>query len=134
LDLVFALYSVFHSYFHAQQHSQRFTGFLQFASQVVPTSRAFLRALYDFSSEFKTLFTRRRISKAAHEDIESWLRFASDWNGVRLFSPSRPILHVYTDASGRKGLGGQMSLPVLSRTYSSQGNARRHPRHPLLGQ
>jgi hypothetical protein len=85
---------------------EEFIGFLHFASQVL-TSRTFLCTFYNFSSEFKTLFTRRRITKAAHENIEWWLCFASEWNGIRFFSPSRPTLHVYTDASGRKGLGGQ---------------------------
>jgi hypothetical protein len=56
---------------HCRLHElQELTGFLQFSSQVVLTSRAFLRSLYDFSTQFKTSFTRRRIPKSARHDIE----------------------------------------------------------------
>ncbi|KAF7366908.1 Integrase/recombinase xerD [Mycena sanguinolenta] len=85
---------------------QELTGFLQFASQVIPTSRAFLRGLYDFENGFPSPFSRRRLSKPARRDIAWWAMFAMEWNGVRLISPQRPTLHVYTDASGSKGLGG----------------------------
>jgi hypothetical protein len=85
---------------------QELTGFLQFASQVIPTARAFLRGLYDFEWEFATPFSRRRISKPARRDITWWVTFAADWNGIRLVCPQRRTLHVYTDASGSKGLGG----------------------------
>jgi hypothetical protein len=96
---------------HCRLHElQELTGFLQFASQVVPTSHAFLRNFYDFSIEFK-LFTRRRIPKLVHQDITWWLCFASEWNSVRFFTPSRVTIHVHTDASGLKGLG---ESPVMS--------------------
>jgi hypothetical protein len=32
--------------------------------------------------------------------------FAREWNGIRLICPQRRTLHVYTDASGTKGIGG----------------------------
>lgn len=37
---------------------QEVTGFLQFASQVIPASRTFLRSLYDFGTTFESPFTR----------------------------------------------------------------------------
>jgi len=37
---------------------QELTGFLQFASQVIPLSRAFIRALFDFGSTFSSPYTR----------------------------------------------------------------------------
>jgi hypothetical protein len=40
------------------------TGYLQFCSQVIPHSRAFLQAMFDFSSTFKTPFSRCHISRA----------------------------------------------------------------------
>lgn len=40
------------------------TGYLMFCSQVIPYSRAFLRSMFDFSSTFKSSFSRRRISRS----------------------------------------------------------------------
>ncbi|KAF7368055.1 Integrase/recombinase xerD [Mycena sanguinolenta] len=85
---------------------QELTGFLQFASQVIPTACAFLRGLYDFEKGFATPFSRRRLSRSARRDIAWWAMFSVEWNGIRLLSPQRRILHVYTDTSGSKGLGG----------------------------
>jgi hypothetical protein len=85
---------------------QELTGFLQFASQVIPTARAFLRGLYDFESELTSPFARRRLSKAARRDITWWAAFAMEWNGIHFISPKHRVLHVYTDTSGSKGIGG----------------------------
>jgi hypothetical protein len=82
------------------------TGFLQFTSQVIPISRAFLRGLYDFQGEFGTQFSRRRVSKAARCDIAWWSVLVMEWNGVRFIVPHRATVHIHTDASGKKGLGG----------------------------
>ncbi|CAK5284821.1 unnamed protein product [Mycena citricolor] len=92
---------------HAQLHDvQELTGFLQFASQVIPTARAFLCGLYDLQNKFSSPFARRRISQSARRDIAWWSAFSADWNGIRFIAPQRRILHVWTDASGTKGLGG----------------------------
>ncbi|KAF5337417.1 hypothetical protein D9611_003081 [Ephemerocybe angulata] len=82
------------------------TGFLQFTSQVIPTSRAFLRNLYDFSKGFTSRFTQRRIPGAAKKDLDWWRTVAVGWNGIRFVSPSRDVVHIFTDAAGTKGLGG----------------------------
>jgi hypothetical protein len=31
---------------------------------------------------------------------------AVQWNGIHFISPKRKTIHVYTDASGTKGIGG----------------------------
>jgi hypothetical protein len=98
---------------------QELTGFLQFASQVIPTARAFLRGLYDFQAEFATPFTCRRVSKAARRDLAWWSMFAAGWNGIRLFAPHRPTVHIYTDASGTKGLGGPFRVKLVCGTMPS---------------
>ena len=85
---------------------QELVGFLQFASQVIPHSRAFIRRLIDFSMTFPSPFSRRRVPAYARADIRWWHLFAISWNGVRLLSPSYPTIHIYTDASGTKGIGG----------------------------
>ncbi|KAG9023013.1 hypothetical protein FS837_006040, partial [Tulasnella sp. UAMH 9824] len=85
---------------------QKLMGFLQFASQVIPVSWAFIRHLIDFSATFTTPFQRRRVPAAARRDIWWWDHFASSWNGIQLIQPTRKTLYVYTDASGKKGMGG----------------------------
>ena len=85
---------------------QELVGFLQFASQVIPHSRAFIRRLIDFSMTFASPFTRRRVPAYARADIHWWRSFAHAWNGIRLINPSSHTVHVYTDASGTKGIGG----------------------------
>lgn len=87
---------------------QALIGFLQFAAQVIPHSRAFIRRLIEFSTTFPNDFAVRHIPQYAHADIHWWSVFCSQWNGVHFISPTRRSVHVFTDASGseRKGIGG----------------------------
>src|SRR5947199_2627270 len=40
-------------------------------------------------------------------DLSWWKILLKQWHGISVIrSPSRPILKVYTDASGKKGIGG----------------------------
>ncbi|PIL25565.1 hypothetical protein GSI_12373 [Ganoderma sinense ZZ0214-1] len=87
---------------------QALIGFLQFTAQVVPHARAFIRRLIEFASTFKSDFVIRHIPQYARADIHWWRVFHAHWNGIQLITPSRPTVHIYTDASGseRKGIGG----------------------------
>jgi hypothetical protein len=85
---------------------QELVGFLQFSAQVIPHSRPFIRRLIDFSMTFKSPFSRRRTPAYARADLRWWHSFCNVWNGIRLIQPTLPTVHVYTDASGRKGIGG----------------------------
>lgn len=85
---------------------QELTGYLHFCSAVIPHSRAFIRALEDFSSSFTSPFATRRITRIAKRDLLWWSTFSHSWNGIHLITPSRPTVHIYTDASGTKGIGG----------------------------
>ena len=97
-------------------------GFLQFCSQVIPSSRTFLRRIFDFTSTFNgSHFIRRHIPSGVHSDIHWWLVFSQHWNGVRLLQPQRSTYHVYTDASGTKGMGG-----VFQNLWFGVRVARRH--------
>lgn len=49
---------------------QEFTRFLQFASQVVLTSQAFIRTLYNFGTTFSSPHAWCRITGQAHRNIE----------------------------------------------------------------
>ncbi|KAG5715762.1 Integrase/recombinase xerD like protein [Termitomyces sp. T112] len=83
------------------------TGFLQFASQVIPAARAFIHALYNFATLFlSSPFASRHIPKAARLNISWWNTVAPTWNRVWFVSPNRSTINIYTDASGAKGLGG----------------------------
>jgi hypothetical protein len=96
------------------QELQELTGFLQFASQVVPTSHAYIWGLYAFTSKFTTNFLCRHISKASWWDITWWLRFSANWNEIQFLSPKQDTIHIYTDASGAKGLGGHFGVHWFS--------------------
>ncbi len=87
---------------------QSLIGFLQFAAQVIPHARAFIRRLMDFAATFRSGYAVRHIPGYARADIVWWSVFHSRWNGVMFIQPSRPTVHVYTDASGsdKKGIGG----------------------------
>jgi hypothetical protein len=84
-------------------------GFLSFCARVVPLGRPFLRKLFNFARELSLLSrptTRRRLSAEAIQDLRWWLTLLSRWTGVRLIHQNRRIVHLYTDASGTKGIGG----------------------------
>ncbi|GLB45363.1 putative transposition, RNA-mediated [Lyophyllum shimeji] len=100
---------------------QELIGFLQFAAQVIPMARAFIRRLIDFSMTFRSRFSCRRILASARADLTWWTTFAASWNGVHLLAPPRTVLHIYTDASGTKGIGG-----VFRNHWFSARVPRRH--------
>ena len=91
---------------------QELTGYLQFCSQVIPSSRAFIRRLIDFSTTFPShsLQSRRHIPSSARADLKWWHSLAASWNGIQLIPSSRVVHDVYTDASGTKGIGGVFGL------------------------
>jgi hypothetical protein len=84
-------------------------GFLSFCARVVPLGRPFLRKLFNFARELSHLrrpTTRRRLSAEATQDLRWWLTLLSKWTGIRLIRNDRRVTHLYTDASGTKGIGG----------------------------
>jgi hypothetical protein len=85
---------------------QELCGFLQFASQVIPRSRPFIRRIIDFSMKFDSPFQRLHVPSGVRADLRWWTMFSSPWNGVRVLTDQRDQISIYTDASGSKGLGG----------------------------
>lgn len=108
------------------QELQELTGFLQFTSQVIPLSRAFLRTLYTFSSSFSSRNVRRRITSAVRRDLKWWSAVTKNWQGIHLLAPSRPTVHIFTDASGTKGIGG-----IFSTSWFATRVPRRYRRHDI---
>lgn len=99
---------------------QQLTGYLQFCFQVIPLSKSFICALYNFQSSFNSNLTMRRIPFQAQKDIKWWSCMAVEWNGIRFISPSRAEIHVHTDASGKKGIGGYVGAQVFSQKNPQQ--------------
>lgn len=98
------------------------SGFLQFCSQVVPCSRTFMRRIFDFTASFRdNHFIRKFVPSGVRADLHWWLCFSRHWNGIRVIQPSFPTIHIYTDASGTKGLGG-----IWDSRWFSTRIARRH--------
>ena len=98
------------------QQLQELAGYLQFVSQVIPLSRAFMHHIFRFMSSFRASCSWRRVPGPLHRDLDWWRDVASSWNGIRLINPKRAEAHIFTDASGTKGIGGIFG----SRWFSSR--------------
>ena len=63
-------------------------------------------------------------------DLQWWQDFLSDWNGLKLlhYLDSRPTFHIWTDASGRLGMGGYI-LQDLSEPVQEAFSTRLATRH-----
>src|SRR5436305_6983909 len=91
-------------------------GFLSFCTRVIPLGRPFLRQLFNFLQSISKLPSSavRRLSPQASSDLRWWSTFLHNWSGVRLIRRARTDIHVYTDASGTKGIGGWWSSHAFS--------------------
>ena len=80
-------------------------GFLSFAAKVVIPGRAFLRRIFD---ALRTPTAVHRIMPDIKADLLWWQTFLDDWDGLKLLDhlDSRPTYHIWTDASGKHGMGG----------------------------
>jgi hypothetical protein len=90
---------------------QSLTGFLAFASYVVPLGRTFTRRLYNMLFHFPQgqPNLRRRVSSEALKDIHWWYDAIIAVPSKAIPRPGAsppPVIQVYSDASSLKGLGG----------------------------
>jgi len=85
---------------------QGIIGYLEFCIQVIPHSHTFIHSLINFSMTFPSSFSLRHMPPYTHTDIQWWLSCLQAWNGIQILDPLKPMLHMYTDASSTKGLGG----------------------------
>lgn len=91
--------------FISHQELESAVGFLSFAAKIMIPGRAFLRRLFD---SLRTQKSIHRITPAMKADLHWWHDFLEDWDGLKLLVHlnSRPTFHIWTDASGRLGMGG----------------------------
>ncbi len=86
---------------------QSVVGLLSFGARVVIPGRAVLRRLFD---ALRLPIHSHRITTAMEADLRWWKSCLSGWNGVRLLrsTAARSSAHIWTDASGKFGLGGYL--------------------------
>ena len=93
---------------------QQLVGYLQFCSQVIPHSHAFLCQLLSFSCSFTSHHTTRYIPTYSQTEIHWWHTYALLWNGIHLITSHCDSVHIFIDASGKKGLGGILGMEWFS--------------------
>ncbi|VDI76734.1 Hypothetical predicted protein [Mytilus galloprovincialis] len=85
-------------------------GHLNFASRVIVPGRSFVSYLIKLSTKVKELHFYVNLRKEARVDLEFWLRFLHNWNGINMFYDcnytSNFDMQLYTDASSTIGYGG----------------------------
>ncbi|XP_056009466.1 uncharacterized protein LOC130051521 [Ostrea edulis] len=85
-------------------------GHLSFASRVIVPGRSFVSQLITLSTSVKQLHFHVTLNKGSREDMNMWLIFLKQWNGISMFynqiEVSSDALQLYTDASGTLGYGG----------------------------
>ena len=83
---------------------QSLVGLLNFACQVLVPGRVFCRRLIDAMSNVKQAWHRIRVSAAMRSDLEVWLAFLNDYNGISVmleqFWTSNEEVKLYTDSAG----------------------------------
>lgn len=108
-------------------------GHFNFASRVILPGRSFVSYLIDLSTTVKELTDFVHLSKECKTDLEFWLRFLSDWNGVTVFHDCEFTnsfdMELFTDAASTLGFGGYfhgkyfystwpVDLPLLTDNFS----------------
>ena len=100
----------------SHQELESAVGFLSFAAKIVIPGRAFLRRLFD---ALRKPIAVHRITPGMKADLLWWSTYLDDWDSLKLLRhlDSRPTWHIWTDASGRLGMGGYIrehaSQPVM---------------------
>ena len=112
-EKLLALQQLLHSWSNRKscnrQELESLIGHLHHAAKVVWPGRTFIRRMINLLSCFRRRDHPIRLNREFHLDLEWWLRFVHDWNGVRFwqFPGLSPVhdLEVTSDASGAIGYG-----------------------------
>ena len=105
---------------------EKLLGFLSFCCAVLPLGRPFLRQVFNLLNRKSHHLAHVRITRAAKRDLLWWRIFLTNWHGVAVIRPmARPVVIIYTDASGTKGIGGIWGR----RAFSIHINQRHRKKH-----
>ena len=89
---------------------QSLIGSLSFVCKAISPGRAFLRRLIDLTRGVTKPWFKIRLTAGAKSDLNMWLVFLRDFNGVSIIPDQRwyagEDLQLFTDASGEIGFGG----------------------------
>jgi hypothetical protein len=105
MELVSSCLTLGHTSYH---NLDQLCGHFVFARSVIPIARFFQQRVWDFKQSLYHLphTLCRRIPADTHKDLVWWLRYLPSFNSVFSICPPSPKLLVYTDASGKLGIGG----------------------------
>lgn len=104
-------------------------GHLVFAQSVVPIGKFFTRRLRDFMSSLTNFprRMRRRLPVPAKHEVGWWTSFLPTFNGIFVIRPPLPEIELFTDASGKLGLGGYWGDVFFAEMFQSR--QQHHPIH-----
>jgi hypothetical protein len=92
-------------------------GHLNFASPVILPGRSFVSYLIKLSTTVSELHHFVHLNKECRIDLEFWLRFLKNWNGINMFYSAFVIsnfdMELFTDASSTLGFGSFFSWEMV---------------------
>lgn len=80
-------------------------GHLSHAATAIRPGRLFLRRLFSLLQKVDQPHFFTRLNSTIRADLSWWSFFLREWNGVSLFPPGPPSVHLFSDASGSYGCG-----------------------------
>ena len=102
---------------------QSLMGLLNFACSVIIPGRAFLESIRILMKGLQKPSFKRRLNKQAKLDLQVWLSFLDQCNGVTIYKDelfiSAGVLHIYTDSSQTIGLGAILGQSWLASVWPS---------------
>jgi len=107
--------------------SEAILGFLSHCCQAIPLGRPFLRSVYSLYrvTRKRHRFVRTRIPSKAKKDLLWWNTLLGRWSSRSIAPRDRTTFEAWTDASGKKGIGGHFRDLV----FSTRVPARHRKRH-----
>ena len=88
---------------------QQLIGVLNFATRVIVPGRPFLRRLINATCGLTKPFHHLRVTKVMKQDLDMWLRFFDNYNGISIFHDrfwvSNADVELFTDSAAGEGLG-----------------------------
>ena len=102
-------------------------GFLSHCCQAIPLGRPFLRSMFSLHrcAGKRHRRARTRIPAKVKKDLRWWQVLLGEWSALSIAPRERNTFEVWTDASGKKGIGGFSD----SRLFSTRVPPRHRGKH-----